>query len=247
MPDKTTSLFQRKPIVATEPHTQRTALVAGATGLVGRECLRLLANDDEITEVRALVRRPLPPESTGPRIRECRSDFERLSDHPDWFQVDWVFCALGTTIAKAGSRTAFRHVDYEYPLAIIRAALAQGASHVLLVSSMGANPRSPFFYYRVKGELEDAVHALGCPSLTIAHPGLLLGEHNGEWRAGEEFAKRVAWLMPERWRPVHASQVASALVRAAHGPVFGTLILENAVLRTYQMPDAINRKETLHD
>jgi uncharacterized protein YbjT (DUF2867 family) len=232
--------------VATEPHTQRIVLVAGATGLVGRECLRLLANDSEIEEVRALVRRPLPPECNGPRIRECRTDFERLSDHPDWFQVDWVFCVLGTTMAKAGSRAAFQHVDYEYPLAIAKAALAQGASHVLLVSAMGANPRSPFFYYRVKGELEDAVHGLGCPSLTIARPALLLGDRS-EWRAGEEFAKRAAWMLPERWRPVHASQVASALVRAAHGPVFGTLILENAVLRTYQMPDAIGQKETTHD
>jgi len=243
MPNGTTSISA---IVATEPHIQKTALVAGATGLVGRECLRLLANDDEIAEVRALVRRPLPPESTGPRIRECRADFELLSDHPEWFKVDWVFCALGTTMAKAGSQAAFHRVDYEYPLAIARAALAQGASHILLVSAMGANPRSPFFYYRVKGELENAVHALGCPSLTIARPALLLGDRR-EWRAGEEFAKHAAWLLPERWRPVHAPQVASALVRAAHGPVFGTLILENAVLRTYWMPDTISRKETLHD
>lgn len=211
-------------------NANRIALVAGATGLVGREILRLLSNDDTVAELRALVRRPLPPDSMGPRVRECRTDFDRLYDHPDWFHVDWVFCALGTTMRKAGSREAFRRVDYDYPLAIAKAALEHGASHFLLVSAMGANPRSPFFYYRVKGELEEAVRALGYPSLTIARPTLLLGERP-EWRIGEEIATRLAGLLPSRWRPVHAAQVASALVRAAHAPVFGVLVLDNAVLR----------------
>jgi uncharacterized protein YbjT (DUF2867 family) len=228
-----------------EQHKKRIALVAGATGLVGRECLRLLANDDGVAEVRALVRRPLP-HRPGPNVRECRSDFDRLYEHPDWFHVDWVFCALGTTMRKAGSRSAFRHVDFDYPLAIAKDALEHGASHFLLVSAAGANPRAPIFYYRVKGELEEAVRALGYPSLTIARPSLLLGER-GERRFGEELAKLVASLLPSRWRPVHASQVASALVHAAHAPVTGTLILENEVLRTYGMPDAICAKQATHD
>jgi len=152
--------------------------VAGATGLVGRECLRLLSNDVTVAEVRALVRHPLPPESSGPRIRECRTDFAQLHNHQDWFQVDWVFCALGTTMRAAGSREAFRRVDYEYPLAIAKLAISRGASHFLLVSATGANPRSAFFYNRIKGELEDAVRALGYRSLTIARPSLLLGKRH---------------------------------------------------------------------
>ncbi len=141
-----------------------TALLAGATGLVGRECLRLLARDERVAEVRALVRRALPADGLGPRVRECRTEFDQLGRHPDWFQVDRVFCALGTTIRQAGSQEAFRRVDYEYPLAIAKAARARGASHFLLVSALGANARSSVFYNRVKGELEDAVRALGYPS-----------------------------------------------------------------------------------
>ena len=209
--------------------------LAGATGLVGRECLRLLSNDAAVAEVRALVRHSLPPETLGPRVRECRTDFSGLEKHQDWFQVNWVFCALGTTIRAAGSPEAFRRVDYEYTLSIAKLALSRGASHFLLVSAIGANPRSPFFYNRVKGELEDAVRSLGYPSLTIARPSLLLGQRQ-EWRFGEELAKRLGWLLPSQWRPVHASQVATALVHAAHASVPGMRIWENAVLRNLPIP-----------
>jgi uncharacterized protein YbjT (DUF2867 family) len=219
----------------TNCETNRIALVAGATGLVGGECLRLLSNDAALEEVRALVRHPSPPESLGPRVREYRTDFDELHNHQDWFQVDWVFCALGTTMRKAGSPEAFRRVDYEYPLAIAKLALSRGASHFLLVSAMGANPRSSFFYSRVKGELEEAVRALGYRSLTIARPSLLLGERQ-EWRFGEEVGKHLGWILPSRWRPVHASQVAAALVHAAHAAIPGVQILENAVLRTLPIP-----------
>jgi uncharacterized protein YbjT (DUF2867 family) len=205
--------------------------VAGATGLVGQECLRLLSNDVTVALVRALVRHPLPPKSLGARVRECRTDFAQLHDHQDWFQVDWVFCALGTTMRAAGSPEAFRRVDYEYPLAIAKLALSRGASHFLLVSAIGANPRSTFFYNRVKGELEDAVRALGYRSLTIARPSLLLGKRQ-EWRFGEELAKRLGWVLPSRWRPVQAAQVAAALVHAAHASRPGVQILENAALRS---------------
>jgi uncharacterized protein YbjT (DUF2867 family) len=219
--------------MATPANGQRSALVAGATGLVGGYCLRLLAQDDGVAQVRALVRRPLPPGIAGARVQECRTGFDQLTGHPDWFKVDWVFCALGTTIRKAGSREVFRRVDYDYPLTIARLAREQGASHCLLVSALGADPRSPVFYYRIKGELEEAVRALGYPSLTIARPSLLLGERQ-ERRLGEDVGKRLGWLLPPAWRPVRASQVAAALVRAAHAPVFGVRILENAVLRTFE-------------
>jgi uncharacterized protein YbjT (DUF2867 family) len=209
-------------------------MVAGATGLVGRRCLRLLAGDDAVDEVRALVRRPLP-EEFGPRVRECRTDFERLGEHAAWFAVDWVFCALGTTMHQAGSREAFRHVDHDYPLAIAKLALSRGARHFLLVSAKGANARSPFFYYRVKGELEDDVRALGYRSLTIARPSLLLGQRP-EVRSGEQLAARLAHWLPQSWRPVDAVQVALALVQSAHQSVPGVRILDNAMLRAVPLP-----------
>lgn len=210
---------------------KQIALLAGGTGLVGRELLRLVANDDRIAEVRALVRRPLPMEDKGPRVRECIIDFEHLQNYRDLFQADVVFSALGTTIHQAGTKEAFHRVDFEYPFAIAKAARAAGARHFLFVSALGANPRSIFFYSRIKGELEEAILALGYPSVTIARPSMLLGDRP-QPRRGEELAKRVAWLAPSPWAPVHASQVASALFHAAHADAPGVQILENKRLRS---------------
>lgn len=210
-------------------HAPRVALLAGATGLVGREILRLLCEDDGVAEVRALVRRDLAGRP-HPKVLQCRVDFERLDEHPQWFRADALFCALGTTIKDAGSEEAFRRVDYSYPLAIARLGREVGARHFLLVSALGADARSRVFYNRVKGELEDAVRALGYPSLTIARPSLLLGER-AEHRPGEELAKKIGWLVPPRWRPVHAARVAAALVDAARRAAPGVEVLENRSLR----------------
>lgn len=207
----------------------RVALVAGATGLVGREILRLLAEDDGVAEIRALVRRSLPAPPSR-KVAECRADFDRLEEHPEWFRADAVFCALGTTIKDAGSQDAFRRVDYSYPLAIAKLAREVGTRHFLLVSALGADLHSRAFYHRVKGEVEEAVLSLGYPSLTIARPSLLLGER-GEARPMEDLAKKLGWLVPARWRPVHAAQVAAALVDAARRAKPGVEILENPALR----------------
>lgn len=208
----------------------RVALVAGATGLVGRELLRLLSAEAGIAEVRALVRRPLIVRRDS-TIRECRADFERLGGHPEWFVgVDAAFCALGTTLKQAGSQEALRRVDFAYPLAIAKAARSGGTRHFLLVSALGASARSKVFYNRVKGELEDALGTMGFACLTIARPSLLLGERE-ERRPGEELGKKMGWLFPERWRPVEAASVAIALVRAAQRAAPGVEILDNRALR----------------
>ncbi len=115
-------------------------------------------------------------------------------------------------------------------LAVAKIARAQGARHFLFVSALGADSRSMFFYNRIKGELEEAILALGYPSVTIARPSLLLGERH-ERRFGEELAKRFAWLMPSPWAAVRASDVAAALVQAAHEDRPGVRILENKLLR----------------
>jgi len=212
--------------------TTKIALLAGATGLVGREILHLLSRDPTIAEVRALVRRPLQEQDKGPRVRECIADFEVLQEHPEWFTTDLVFCALGTTISKAGSQAAFRKVDFEYPLMIAKLARTRGAKRFLFVSALGADPRSRFFYNRVKGELEKAVLALGYFSVTIARPSLLLGDRH-EHRFGEELAKQIFRMLPSPWRGVQASQVASALVHAAHEEKPGVRILDNNGLRKH--------------
>jgi uncharacterized protein YbjT (DUF2867 family) len=209
---------------------KQVALLAGATGLVGGEILRLLVQDPEIGEVRVPVRRPLPESMKGPKVRELQIDFNDLSAHPEWFKVDLVFSALGTTFAKARSRKAFRRVDFDYPLAIARLARAQGARHFLFVSALAADSRSFVFYTRVKGELEDAIRSLGYPSVAIARPSQLLGDRK-EHRFGEKLAKKFSMLLPSPWAGVQAWQVAAGLVKAAHDETPGVRVLENRELR----------------
>lgn len=198
----------------------------GATGLVGRHTLDLLASDPYFTRVVVLARRKFA-EAMAPRVEAHIVEFERLHERPDLLGVDQVICALGTTIrAVGGSKEKFRAVDYGIPLAAARIAQQQGARHFLLVSALGASAESRVFYSRVKGELEDALRTLPFRSVTILRPSLLLGDRN-EFRLGEEVAKRFAFLVPGKYRPIHARDVAAALVRSAKEDVPGLHILES--------------------
>jgi uncharacterized protein YbjT (DUF2867 family) len=211
--------------------TDAVAIVAGATGLVGQALVRELAADRTWREVRALVRHALPPELAGPTVVPVEVDYARLeAAPPPWATADHVFCALGTTIRQAGSTTAFRQVDFEYPVALARATQVGGARHFLLVSAVGAAPGSRFFYNRVKGEVEAAIAAMGFRSVTIARPSLLLGRRRKP-RMAEQVGKVFGLLSPARWRPVPAVRVAHALVQAAKRDEPGVHILENQELR----------------
>jgi len=209
----------------------RVAIVAGATGLVGQALVESLAADPAWREVRALVRRDLPPELAAPTVAPVQVDYTCLDPPPPWAAASHAFCALGTTIRQAGSEAAFRRVDFEYPVALARAALASGCRHFLLVSSVDASPTSRFFYTRVKGEVEAAIGALGFRSVTIARPSLLLGPRK-EVRLGERVGKVLGLFAPARWRPVAAAQLARALVEAAEQDRPGIRILENRELRS---------------
>jgi uncharacterized protein YbjT (DUF2867 family) len=209
---------------------EAVAIVAGATGLVGQALVRELAAESRWREVRALVRHALPPELSGPTIIAVQIDYSRLEPPPLWAAADHVFCALGTTMRQAGSAAAFRRVDFEYPVALARAAQAQGARHFLLVSALGAAPGSRVFYNRVKGEVEAAIAALGFRSVTIARPSLLLGQR-AEPRPAERLGKVLGVIAPPRWKPVPAARVARALVEAAKRDSPGIHILENRDLR----------------
>ena len=207
-----------------------SVLLVGATGLVGRECLRLLLADPGYGRIIVVTRRPLSPDVRSPKLETHVIDFDHLNEYDELFKVDAIICALGTTIRQAGSRTRFRTVDYEYPLAFARLGRRHGCEHFLVVSALGANPRSRVFYNRVKGELEEALRALNYPRLTIVRPSLLLGPR-AELRLGEEVAKRVTrWLgllVPRAYKPVEARAVATALVRAAREPGNGPRIMES--------------------
>lgn len=203
-----------------------SAVVIGATGLVGRECVTQLAARPEFERVTAVARRAWPGDLQNPRLRAVVIDFDRLDEQPDLFRASHVFCALGTTIKQAGSREKFRHVDFGYPLRVAEFARAAGARHFLLVSSVGASPASRTFYLQVKGELEAAVMALGFPSVTVVRPSLLLGERK-EFRLGEELAMRLSWAFPRTYRAVHVRDVARALVNAAVEDRPGVRVIEN--------------------
>jgi len=203
----------------------------GATGLVGRHTLDLLASDKGFERIVAIARRKFA-EATAPRVEAQIVDVERLEERPDLFRVDQVICVLGTTIkAVGGSKPKFRQIDYEIPLTAARLGLKGGARHFLLVSALGANPGSRIFYNRVKGELEDTLRTLSYRSVTIVRPSLLLGER-AEFRWGEEVAKRFGWIVPGKYKPIHARDVAAVLVRAAKADVPGLRIIESDHIRT---------------
>jgi len=210
--------------------TQQSVVLVGATGLVGAECLRQLLADPAFGRVVVLARRPLEGVPPSPRLAAHVVDLEHLEPRADLLAADALICALGTTIGNAGSKERFRAVDYGIPLSLATLAAARGLKHFLLVSALGANPRSRVFYNRVKGDLEAALAALPIASLTIVRPSLLLGARR-EFRLGESVAKRFAFLMPGKYAAVPARDVAAALVRYAKDDAPGRRIVESSEMR----------------
>lgn len=212
--------------------TSRTVLVAGATGLVGREILAGLLADPAVSAVRSLGRRK--PAVEHAKLTSHVVDFAALPALP---AADEVYLALGTTIKVAGSQAGFRAVDYGANLAVARAALAAGVKKVGLVSAMGANAGSRVFYSRVKGELEDALAKMPFTGLVIARPSMLVGnrEELGQpVRRGEEVAsaigKLVGFLIPANYKPIDASAVARALLHSVPS-ARGTTVLPSGSMR----------------
>lgn len=195
----------------------RSVLIAGASGLVGREILQGLLADDSVAMVHSLGRREL--QLKHPRLTQHRVDFSRAL--PALPSVGEAFVALGTTIKVAGSQEAFRAVDFDAVLAVAKAAKAAGASRLGVVSAMGADPRSRIFYNRVKGEMEAAISALGFDTLVIARPSFLVGDREAlgqPVRGGEKLALNVSkWLaplIPDNLKAIEAATVARALLKA---------------------------------
>jgi len=208
----------------------RIALLAGATGLVGSHCLSQLLRDPTYGRVVVVVRRPLP--LTDPRLDARVVDFERLAES-ELPRVDDVYCALGTTIRRAGSRAAFRRVDHDYVVALARRAAERGAARFVLVSSIGADARSPVFYSRVKGETERDVTAVGFQAVHLLRPSLLVGERS-ERRPGERLmiglSSGIAPLLVgpfRRYRPIAAEVVARAMRAVALRDARGTYVHES--------------------
>lgn len=214
----------------TNPH--RTALLAGATGLVGGHCLDLLLSEQSYSKVVVVGRQKL--DRADSKLEQHVVDFDRLDDFASVLKGDDVFCCLGTTIKKAGSQENFRRVDFTYTHEIARIASQNGAGQFLLVSALGANRKSSIFYNRVKGEIEEAVSALSFHGVQIFRPSLLLGERP-EFRLGERVAEKTARMFSflfvgpiAKYRPIHARTVANAMVRIAPRYYGGVNIFESA-------------------
>lgn len=197
-----------------QPET-RTALLAGGSGLVGRNLLSSLLDSGYYGKVISLGRRTLPV--SHERLTQVTGGFDEL---PASLYADDYFCCLGTTIKRAGSKAEFRKVDLEYPLALARVAKANNG-RFFVVTALGSNPDSLFFYNQVKGQLEQELRRLQLRELHIFRPSLLVGKRE-EPRFGERAAMTVANLFPflfsgpfRAYRPIPASLVGQAMLKAA--------------------------------
>ena len=209
----------------------------GSTGLVGKNVLQLLARLDEVECVYGPVRSV--PDLGQWGVLQGASKFkfdvvdfdELLNARPEeqWASsvcsnfsgCDAVICCLGTTLKQAGSKRAQEKIDLRLPLTLAALAKRQGVKHFLCISAMGANSHSPFFYNRLKGQLEEGLTMMGFECLTLVRPSLLLGKHKDK-RFGEEFMQMLfgahpEWL-PTRFRPVHAETVAAHLLASMLKP-----------------------------
>ncbi len=210
---------------------ERTVMLAGATGLVGGFILKILLADATVGKIHVLSRRALS--IADPKLQTHIVDFARLPTLPE---VDEVYLALGTTIKVAGSRSAFRAVDFDASFSIASGAVSRGARRVAMVSAAAADPRSSLFYNRVKGELEEAIRSLDLDALVIAQPSLFLDTRHGlqqPMRLGERIAIPVARLLapflPGAYQPVQAEAVARALTRTLPGAA-GIVVMPSDML-----------------
>ena len=213
----------------------KTAVVAGATGLVGHELLGLLATSNSYSRVIALTRRPIA--SDHPKISYVVTNFENLENSLAGYAADDVFCCLGTTMAKAGSKEKFFRVDYTYPVALAHATLGLGAKQYLLVSALGAEKNSSIYYNRVKGQVEESVKAMGFRSIHILRPSLLLGRRE-ETRTAEDAAKLLyrifGFVIPQKYKAIEARAVAHAMVEYASLNIAGVFVHESKEMQKFR-------------
>jgi len=207
----------------------KTATLIGATGLIGGELLNLLLNDPYFETVRVIVRRPFPLDH--PKLEKKLVDF---TDNDSLLVAldnsDVVFCTVGTTQRKVkGDKEAYRKVDYDIPVHAARFCKMTGCKTFVLVSAVGADSKNNNFYLKLKGEVEDAIKGSGLETVHIMRPSMLLGNRN-EFRLGEKIGQGVmqafSFLLPSKYKPVHAREVAKAMLNTAKDHKEGFFIYE---------------------
>jgi uncharacterized protein YbjT (DUF2867 family) len=209
----------------------KTAIIVGATGLIGNHLLNLLLNSPNYAKVIIFTKRPSQIQHS--KLEEHQIDFENIQDYKHHIYGDDFFCTLGTTIKKAGSQEAFRKVDLEYPCLFADIAFKNNVKHFLIISSIGADEHSNNFYLKTKGELESKLRTIPFDSLSIFRPSLLLGNRK-EFRLGEKIATLITPLFSffllgglKKYRPIKAETVAKAMLNSANQNNVGFKIYES--------------------
>lgn len=210
--------------------TDRTAVVLGSTGLIGNELVKHLVDHDAYQRIKLIGRRK--PEIQDPKIEFIEVNMEQLDQDPQLFQGDDVFCCLGTTMKNAGSKEAFRKVDFDMVVNAAKSAQMH-ANQFLVISSIGANAQSGNFYLRVKGEMEKAVLATTTSAIHILRPSILFGDRK-EKRFGEKvgifFMKILGPLLfgsLQKYKGIHAETVAKAMIKYALQDKKGKYVYES--------------------
>ena len=220
-----------------EVATPVVALIAGATGLVGKELLALLLADSACRAVYSLVRKRSALQHA--KLSQHVVDFASLEHNPPALpKIDEVYICLGTTIKAAGSQAAFKAVDFDAVVAVASVGIARGATKLGVISAMGASSSSSVFYSRIKGEMEEAVAKLGFESITIARPSFLAGNREAlqqTSRPGEKIAlAAMRWfnpIIPANYRSVEAADVANTLLSHVRAGKMGQTVLQSGQLQ----------------
>ena len=211
---------------------KRTALVIGATGLIGLLTVDELLASEKYSKVKVLVRNSFSKQHA--KLETIVFDFDQ--PNAALVQADDVYCCLGTTMKKAGSKAAFYKVDYKYPHEIAQIALDNGAKRFAIVTAMGANQDSSVYYNRVKGEIENTLKKIGFETMLIFRPSLLLGirpeKRMGE-QIGEFFMELFKPLVPQKYRAIEANKIARAMVLITSSGVKGNVVYESDVLQEF--------------
>lgn len=196
----------------------QTAVVIGATGLVGSALVQQLLNNDAFDHVRILVRRAV--NLHHPKLEVCITDFSNYEQYQQKLgKGDCIFCCIGTTMAQVkGDKTLYRTIDFDIPVNAARFGKAAGFQQYLLVSAIGANSKSRFFYPQLKGEVEEIITTFGFKSFHIFRPSFLLGnrieERRGE-RIGIALFRLLQFLIPSNYKGIDVADVAKAMIRSA--------------------------------
>jgi uncharacterized protein YbjT (DUF2867 family) len=213
----------------------KTALIIGSTGLIGSELLNLLLESSHYAKVITFVKR-----DTGikhPKLTQHVIDFDKPETYKELVVGDDFFCTIGTTIKKAGSKEAFRKVDFEYPRQFASFALQNKVKQFLIISSLSADAKSGNFYLKTKGEIQDFLKDCNFESVAVLQPSLLLGNRT-EFRLGEKvgafFMKSLSFLFLgnlKKYKPIEGKTVAKALLKIAETNKKGFKIYESDAIQ----------------